>query len=103
MTWLAKTRSGFRLAVLVVPGASRTEIAGVQGEALKIRVAAPPEGGRANEAVAALLADRLGLPRRAVRLARGATSRHKIFEIDAPPAGTDPARTLLEPAEPSRG
>ena len=51
-----------RLPVKVVPGAARSEVAGRLGAAVKVRVAAPPEGGQANRAVCALLAERLGLP-----------------------------------------
>jgi uncharacterized protein len=71
-----------RLRVRVSAGAARTEIAGPHGGGWKIRVAAPPEGGRANEAVLRLLADRLGLPRRAVTIVSGHTAREKIVELD---------------------
>jgi uncharacterized protein len=50
-----------RLTVKVVPGSSRNQIVGWLGNALKIKVTAPPEKGRANEAVVAILADRLGM------------------------------------------
>ena len=50
-----------RLALKVVPGSSRDQIVGWLGDALKIKVMAPPEKGRANEAVVAILADRLGV------------------------------------------
>lgn len=70
-----------KLAVKVVPGASRTEISGWLGEALKVRVSAPPERGRANEALVVLIADRLGLPTGAVRVAAGAGSPRKTIEI----------------------
>ena len=60
-----------RLNVKVVPGSSRNRIVGWLGDALKIKVTAPPEKGRANEAVLSLLAERLGLPADAVAVARG--------------------------------
>ena len=60
-----------RLRVRVSPGASRTAVSGRHGEAWKVRVAAPPEAGRANEAVVALLAQTLSLPRRSVTLVAG--------------------------------
>ncbi|BAU48754.1 hypothetical protein SVA_2204 [Sulfurifustis variabilis] len=70
-----------RLNVKVVPGASRSGIAGWLGEVLKVRVAAPPEGGRANAAVERLIAEALGLPRAQVRLISGASSARKTLEI----------------------
>jgi len=71
-----------RISVKVVPGASREGVAGWLGEALKLRVAAPPERGRANAAVEAALARALGLPEGSVRVVRGATSPRKLVEID---------------------
>jgi uncharacterized protein (TIGR00251 family) len=70
-----------RLTVRVQPRASRNEVAGRQGEAIKIRVTAPPVGGAANEAVIGVLADWLGLPRRAVAIVQGETARAKVVEI----------------------
>ena len=67
-----------RLKVKVVPGASRTEIVGRLGEALKVRVAAPPEGGQANREVVALLAAKVGLPLAAVSVVSGLTSASKV-------------------------
>ena len=69
------------LAVHAQPGAKRTEVAGLHGEALKVRVAAPPLDDRANEALAAFLAQRLGVARRDVRLVGGQKSREKRFEV----------------------
>jgi uncharacterized protein len=67
-----------RLKVKVVPGASRTEIVGRLGEALKVRVAAPPEGGQANRELVALLAAKVGLPLAAVSVVSGLTSASKV-------------------------
>lgn len=73
---------GTLIAVKVVPGASRSRIAGPHGDALKVQVAAPPERGRANEAVCDLLAEALGVPRRAVSVVRGETSPVKTIRVD---------------------
>jgi len=70
-----------RLKVKAVPGASRSEIVGRLGEALKVRVAAPPEGGKANREILELLAERLGLPAARVTLVSGAASPAKVFEL----------------------
>jgi hypothetical protein len=70
------------LAVRVIPRARRTEIAGRRGEAVLVRLAAPPVDGAANEALLAFLADRLGVPRRRLALLRGAASRDKVVEVD---------------------
>jgi uncharacterized protein (TIGR00251 family) len=71
-----------RFAVRVQPRASRSEIVGLHGDALQVRLAAPPVDGAANAALVELLAAALGVPRRAVRVAAGATSRGKIVEVD---------------------
>ena len=57
---------------------------GRHGDALKVQVHAPPVGGAANAALVALLADTLQLPRRAIRILRGATGREKLVEVDCP-------------------
>lgn len=73
---------GCLLPVKVTPHAKREEIgAWVAGE-LRVKVSAPALEGRANEAVRDLLSGTLGLPRTAVALKRGASSRHKIFQIE---------------------
>ena len=71
-----------RIAVHVTPKAGRDEVAGWRGGELSLRVTAPPEGGKANTAACALLAGVLGVPRSAVRVVRGETSRHKQMEIE---------------------
>ena len=79
---MVQTPTGIRLRVRVQPRGSRTEIAGLHGNAVKVRLAAPPVDGAANEALARLIARHLGVPRSAVRIESGATSRSKILEVD---------------------
>lgn len=71
-----------RLPVKVVPKSSRDRVAGWVGDALKICVTAAPERGKANAAVIDVLAQALGLPRRAIRVVAGESSPRKIIEID---------------------
>jgi hypothetical protein len=68
----------------VVPNAKRTEVVGLHGGDLRVRLSAPPVDGKANEMLAAWVAEQLSLPKRDVRLLRGTTSRQKQLEIDAP-------------------
>ncbi len=68
--------------MLVRPGSSRTEVGGSHAEALVVRVQAPATDGRANEAVVRALAEALGIPRRQVSIASGASSRHKVVALD---------------------
>jgi uncharacterized protein (TIGR00251 family) len=78
-----------RLSLRVSPGSRRTEIVGRHGAAWKVRVAAAPEAGRANAAVCDLLASALALPRRAVTVVSGHTSRDKLVDV----AGIGPEET----------
>jgi len=70
------------LAIRVQPRAKRTEVAGEREGAIVIRVSAPPVEGKANEAVCKLIAKRLGVPARAVRILRGETGRDKVVRVD---------------------
>lgn len=70
-----------RLRLRVSPGANRAGVVGRYGQAWKVRVAAPPEGGRANDAVVRLLAETLSVPRDAVKLVSGRGARDKIVEL----------------------
>ena len=72
---------GAVLAVKVVPGASRDKLAGALGDALKITTSAPAEKGKANAAVARLLAGALGCKRRDVRLVSSPSNPQKEFQI----------------------
>lgn len=73
--------SDVELRVQVQPGAGRTAVQGVQGNALKVRVASPPDRARANDACAALIAGLADVPPAAVSLAGGETSRSKRFTV----------------------
>jgi len=70
-----------RVRLRVAPGATRAGVVGRHGDAWKVRVAAPPEAGRANDAVVLLLAETLALPRSAVTLVSGHSTRDKIVEL----------------------
>ncbi|XUX00858.1 MAG: DUF167 domain-containing protein [Dehalogenimonas sp.] len=65
----------------VQPGARKTEVVGLYGEAVKIKVAATPERGIANEALIDFIAERLGIAKSAVKLVRGRTGRHKTITV----------------------
>lgn len=69
------------LSIKAVPGAPRSEVCGWMGDAIKVKVQAPPVEGKANEALLRFLADKLDLPPRSVTLFRGDTSRHKLVKI----------------------
>ena len=70
-----------RLRVRVSPGASRSHVVGRHGDAWKMRVAAPPENGKANDALVALLAETLDVPRSSIEIAAGHSSRDKTVVI----------------------
>lgn len=69
------------LTLHIQPGAKKTEFAGLHGDALKIRLAAPPVDGKANEALVKFVAETLGLAKSAVSLKSGQTSRRKVLEV----------------------
>ncbi|MFO7954408.1 DUF167 domain-containing protein [Thioalkalivibrio sp.] len=71
-----------RLKVKVAPGSRRNALGPWMGETLKLKVQAPPEKGRANEAVITLLAAELGCPKSAVEVVAGATSRSKTVAVE---------------------
>ncbi|MCU0620265.1 MAG: DUF167 domain-containing protein [Gemmatimonadales bacterium] len=71
-----------RLTIHVQPRASRTEVVGLHGDALKLRLAAPPVDGAANDALLQFVADTLGRPRRDVTLEGGAAGRRKLLRVE---------------------
>ena len=68
--------------VYVQPRASKTEVAGPHGDAIKIRLQAPPVDGRANAELVRFLAKRLNVPRSSIHIARGVTGRRKVVVLD---------------------
>lgn len=82
------------LTLHIQPGAKKTAVAGRHGDALKIRLAAPPVDGKANAALLEFIADALGLPKAAVKLKSGHTSRRKVMEVDG---ATEDAMAALIP------
>lgn len=77
MSWIQAAGPDTVISVRVVPRASRNGVAGPIGDALKIRLTAPPVEGKANEALVRFLADELDIPARNVVLVSGATGRNK--------------------------
>ncbi|MBD5802593.1 hypothetical protein AZOA_20220 [Azoarcus sp. Aa7] len=86
--WLREAADGGLVLTLhIQPGAKKTEFVGLHGEAMKIRLAAPPVDGKANAALCAFLADFCDVPKSAVTLLSGETSRAKRVRIDGASAG----------------
>lgn len=80
--------------VKAVPGAARDELAGLLGDRLKVRVSAPPQGGRANKAICALIAGALGVRARQVTVVSGAAAAEKTVRVDRASAGEVASRLL---------
>jgi len=72
----------FLIRVRLTPRAGRNQIDGWDGDLLRVRVAAPPVEGRANDALLRLLAEALGVPRSQLQLVRGRTSREKVIAVE---------------------
>ena len=79
--WARRTVDGWALALHVQPGAKRSGVAGVHGERLKLRIAAPAVDGRANDALIAFVAATLGVPNGRVAVAKGERSRAKLVVV----------------------
>ncbi|AJP49135.1 hypothetical protein PG1C_13230 [Rugosibacter aromaticivorans] len=97
MSWLRVNDDGVTLTLYIQPGAKKTEVVGLHGEALKIRLHAPPVDGQANAQLIAFLAQRLALPKRAVTLLAGESSRAKRVRV----AGIDAACVRAQLGEPA--
>ncbi len=87
--WYRRNGDILTLTLHVQPGAKRTEVAGLHGEALKIRLAAPPIEGRANEALLKFVAESFDVPLRQVELKQGGQSRHKVVAVTGSRVGPE--------------
>ena len=87
--WLRAGNGRITLSLHIQPGAKKTEVVGLHGDALKIRLAAPPVDGKANAALLAFVAERLGLPKSDVSLKSGQSSRRKVLEAVGAPADAE--------------
>lgn len=81
MTWLIADGDAVSLRLHIQPGAKKTEVVGLHGESLKIKLAAPPVDGKANACLIDFLAERLDVSRAAVKIVGGETSRAKRVRI----------------------
>ena len=79
--WYRRNGDVLTLTLHIQPGAKRTEVAGLHGGALKIRLSAPPIEGRANEALLRFVAESFAVPLRQVELKQGGQSRHKVVAV----------------------
>lgn len=79
--WFQRNGETVTLTLHVQPGAKRSEIGGLHGDALKVRLAAPPLEGRANDALLRFIAKRFDVPLRQVELRHGSQSRHKVVAV----------------------
>ena len=95
MSWIEAVEGGVRMSIRVQPRASRNEIVGEHGDALKIRLTAPPVDGAANGELVGFLAKRLGCGRSAISIEHGRSGRLKRLRIRG--IGIDAARQALLP------
>jgi uncharacterized protein (TIGR00251 family) len=96
--WCSAVPAGVRLAVQITANAKKTEVIGVLGDALKLKLAAQPIEGQANVALIAFLAKTLKVPKRAVTITHGHTNKHKLIEVSAAGLTPDDVAGLLLPA-----
>jgi len=94
MSWYRLAADGSAVLHLhIQPGAKTSEVVGLHGEALKLRLAAPPVDGKANAALLAFLAEQLGVAKSSLELLRGETSRQKTVRVSG--VGEEKLRRLL--------
>lgn len=83
MSWYLIGRTGVSFQIHAQPGAKLTEVAGLHGDSIKIRLASPPVDGKANECLVGFLAQRLGVKKNQVKITRGLNSRRKTVLVQA--------------------
>lgn len=94
MDWFSQSGERITLRLHVQPGAKKTEVAGLYGDCLKVRLAAPPVDGKANDCLLRALSGWFAVPLRQVSLKSGETSRRKVVEIDG--SAKNPQELLSE-------
>jgi uncharacterized protein (TIGR00251 family) len=97
LSWYQTGRDGITIQIHAQPGAKRTEVAGLYGDCLKVRLASPPVDGKANACLIEFLAERLDVKRSQVTITRGLSSRRKTVFVAA--AGLRPAALLEQRGE----
>ena len=79
--YIKKTEDGYLLSLRVEPRSSKSEIIGIHGERLKIKIKSPPVDGKANKEVIAFLADKLNVKKADISIVSGKSSRYKVVKI----------------------
>lgn len=80
-SWYRYSNGNLILTLYIQPGAKSTEVIGLHGDALKIKLASPPIDGKANKALLQFIAGQFDIPLRQIKLIRGEKSRHKTVEL----------------------
>lgn len=94
-TWLTALPGAIRLVLQISANAKKTEVIGVVGDALKLRLHAAPVEGKANLALIRYLSDTLAVPRSAITLTQGHASQRKMLEIASPDLTPEAVMKLL--------
>jgi len=81
MSFIREIEGGVEITIKAVPGASRDRIVGPLGDALKVQVSAPPEKGKANQAIVDLISKTLGVSSRSIQVVQGQTNTRKVLKI----------------------
>jgi uncharacterized protein (TIGR00251 family) len=95
--WCCALPGGVRISVQITPNAKKTEVIGVLGDALKLKLQAQPIEGRANEALVRFLAQALSVPKGAVSITHGLTSKRKLVEVRSGVLNLEDVERLLMP------
>ncbi|MCS0606574.1 DUF167 domain-containing protein [Massilia solisilvae] len=93
--WCSAIAGGVRIAVQITPNAKKTEVIGVLDDALKLKLAAQPIEGKANEALIKFLAGALKVPKSAIEITHGQTNKRKLVQVAKSLTPADVAKALL--------
>jgi uncharacterized protein len=97
--WCCTVPRGVRITVQITPNAKKTEVIGLLEDVLKIRLHAQPIEGKANEALIRYLADTLDVPKSAVSITHGQTSKRKTIEIASSRLSVEEVKRVLAPSK----